>query len=253
MDLRSTLNYYEILDVSAHASLLEIKEAYQTLIKAFHQDNLAIYSLLSTQERMDYLKQVEEAFCVLCDSEKRKEHDTLLMHFQENTKTDRDFLYGIPSIDRVPPMEDSREAEKMLIPPDTSITFDQQDQKKSIFPSSLMMGAQKPGFLKKAYKEKNKRSLSDGFLVRIDADERLGGAFLREVRESYCVSLEDFSFETKISRKYLLAIEQERFHELPASVYVRGFITQIAKYLSLPVEKIVAAYMCLFFEYQNKK
>jgi len=41
----------------------------------------------------------------------------------------------------------------------------------------------------------------------------------------------------------LRLIEDERFGELPAPVYVRGFLVEIAKYLRLPPRLIADSYM----------
>jgi curved DNA-binding protein CbpA len=69
------------------------------------------------------------------------------------------------------------------------------------------------------------------------------GPFLRKVRESRHVSLEELSDFTKITKSYIAAIEEENFAKLPATVFLRGFLTQIAKALKLPHEKVVTAYL----------
>ena len=43
----------------------------------------------------------------------------------------------------------------------------------------------------------------------------------------------DIATLTKISTAHLVAIEAEDFHALPAVVYVRGFVQQVAKHLEL--------------------
>ena len=69
------------------------------------------------------------------------------------------------------------------------------------------------------------------------------GPFLRKVREARNVPVEELSEYSKISKTYILAIEEENYTKLPASVYLRGFLTQISKYLKLPHEKIATAYI----------
>ena len=66
---------------------------------------------------------------------------------------------------------------------------------------------------------------------------------LRKVREARNVPVEEMSEFTKISKAYLIAIEEENYAKLPAAVYLRGFIIQISKYLRLPHEKVATAYM----------
>lgn len=79
--------------------------------------------------------------------------------------------------------------------------------------------------------------------LNIDADTEFTGSLLQRIREFKGLDLRDISARTKISLWNLRAIESERFNDLQAPVYVRGFITEIAKYLRLPVEHVVRNYM----------
>ena len=77
----------------------------------------------------------------------------------------------------------------------------------------------------------------------IRPETAFSGELLRKVRESQGVGLEDISSHTKIAMAYLSALEDERYDELPAEVYVRGFVQQIAKYLDLDTAQVVKTYM----------
>ena len=59
------------------------------------------------------------------------------------------------------------------------------------------------------------------------------GAFLRKVRETRGIELGDISQRTKISERYLRALEEERFADMPAAVYVRGYVTEYARALRI--------------------
>lgn len=59
------------------------------------------------------------------------------------------------------------------------------------------------------------------------------GDTLREAREDLGVSLADAERETRISRRYLEALEGEDEAALPAPVYTRGFIRTYCRYLGL--------------------
>lgn len=63
--------------------------------------------------------------------------------------------------------------------------------------------------------------------------EESPGAYLRALRERRGVSLEDVSEETKIRAWLLQQIEDEVHANLPAPVYVRGFVRQIAALLGV--------------------
>ena len=59
------------------------------------------------------------------------------------------------------------------------------------------------------------------------------GDTLRQAREDLGVSLGDAERETRISRRYLEALETEDEAALPALVYTRGFIRTYCRYLGL--------------------
>jgi flagellar biosynthesis protein FlhG len=77
----------------------------------------------------------------------------------------------------------------------------------------------------------------------IGPDTEFTGALLRKVRESQGLELADVCARTKIGRAHLQAIEDERFDELPALVYTRGFLVEFAKHLSLDPTQVHKTYL----------
>lgn len=77
----------------------------------------------------------------------------------------------------------------------------------------------------------------------LNAETEFTGLLLAKVRESQGVEIEEIANHTKISGAHLRAIEGERFQELPALVYTRGFIQQIAKYLKLDPAQVSRTYL----------
>jgi flagellar biosynthesis protein FlhG len=69
------------------------------------------------------------------------------------------------------------------------------------------------------------------------------GARLRRLRMARGVELERLASATKVSASYLTALEDERFDALPATVYVRGFVTAYARAIGLDAERVVPPYM----------
>jgi len=69
------------------------------------------------------------------------------------------------------------------------------------------------------------------------------GALLTKVRMSQGVELSDIAQRTKISASHLRAIEAEAIADLPALVYVQGFVQEVAKYLRLDTQQVVRSYM----------
>lgn len=78
---------------------------------------------------------------------------------------------------------------------------------------------------------------------QIAEEKDFHGDFLRFVREYRNITIEEISDFTKISKTYLHAIEEENFKKLPARVFVRGFVSQVAKSLKLNSDQVVNAYM----------
>ena len=68
------------------------------------------------------------------------------------------------------------------------------------------------------------------------------GDYLRGVRESRSLQLEDAARVTKISKSYLVAIEQGQFEKLPNAAYIKGFLRLYAGFLSLSGDEVVARY-----------
>jgi cytoskeleton protein RodZ len=68
------------------------------------------------------------------------------------------------------------------------------------------------------------------------------GALLRECREAKGVSLEDLSRATRIASRLILALEEDRFPDLPAPVFVRGFIRAYCAAVGEPPERAVTLY-----------
>ncbi|MCC6386038.1 MAG: helix-turn-helix domain-containing protein [Dehalococcoidia bacterium] len=66
------------------------------------------------------------------------------------------------------------------------------------------------------------------------------GKSLRDARVQRGISIEQVAQETRISPRFLQALEDERFDELPAPVYVRGFLRSYANFLQLDPEPLVA-------------
>lgn len=77
----------------------------------------------------------------------------------------------------------------------------------------------------------------------IGPDTEFTGAMLRKVREAQGVDLGEISDRTKIGRLHLAALEDEAWTQLPAEVYVRGFLAEVAKFLRLDPSQVQRTYL----------
>jgi cytoskeleton protein RodZ len=70
----------------------------------------------------------------------------------------------------------------------------------------------------------------------------LFGEHLKREREMRGVSLEEISAATRISVRFLEALENEQWERLPGGIFNRGFIRSVARFLGLHEENLVAEY-----------
>lgn len=68
------------------------------------------------------------------------------------------------------------------------------------------------------------------------------GSTFRTEREKQGLTIKDVERETSIRAKYLEALEEGKYEDLPNEVYVKGFIRNYAKCLNLDAEKLVQEY-----------
>src|SRR5947208_3363550 len=68
------------------------------------------------------------------------------------------------------------------------------------------------------------------------------GEELRREREIRGISLKEIADATKVSKRFLEAIERNDHRTLPAPVFTRGFVREYAKYLGLSTDEIVNRY-----------
>ncbi|HXH76111.1 MAG TPA: helix-turn-helix domain-containing protein [Bacteriovoracaceae bacterium] len=218
-------NYYEVLEIDQKATPGQIEQAYIRSRNAYTGDSVALYSLMTRQECDDVLSQIEEAYSVLGFPEKRKEYDRI-----------RGFnLNGVAHINNS--AENLRAKAKEVQYED--------------FGSNLIES--------KVSKITAQKKFSLEFSEDSEMDRRIRecaeytGAFLKEIREYKNVTIERMAEMTRISKTLLTAIENQDLAKLPADVYVRGYVYQIAKVLKLNPENVAASFILHFKKLKNQK
>ena len=68
------------------------------------------------------------------------------------------------------------------------------------------------------------------------------GQYLRSAREARGIDLRDAAQQTRISLNYLKALEDEDFSRLPGEVFVKGFLKNYCRFLSLDESEVMKSY-----------
>lgn len=205
-------NYYEILDIPRDAAENEINAAYQRAKLAYSPDSPALYTMFTKAEARELLKLIEEAFETLSNQMRRKAYDNTLLA----KPTDKINISDLPDFD-VPELS-----------PTSSKATPAKNQKKPAAPA------------------KNEK-----FEEEIRNCTEFDGGMLNKIRVYKNFDLEKLSEISRISKTYLTAIEKNDFKSLPAPVFVRGFIVQVARILELNNDQAIAdSYMKIFRQHR---
>ena len=227
-DPKSSINYYEILEISENATRKEIVEAYQRAKAVYSKDSMALYSLYSDEESNNMVNLIEEAYQVLINPQRRD-----LYNREHNINSHR----AVVNIIFDKPGELGRSFVETPNFGDTSDDYEDPKINKAAFKAYVSVSKQESASKVPEYK------LDESFESKIRFEEEFSGVFLQQIRKYKNMNLGYLSNVTKVAVYHLEAIEREDYKAMPARVYVRGFIKSYAKALDLDFEKVVDAYM----------
>jgi curved DNA-binding protein CbpA len=232
-------NYYELLEVKPHASSQELERSYKRARRFFSSSNVATYALFQPDELNLLRRRIEEAYRVLSDPERRQRYDSEMVDF-------RGQILSTPPPPREPPPEIKAE-----VPEAPAAIEDLKETDTVTEQVSLESEAEqanepaKPPVPEEKVTEESKpppQDLPPPMPVITEGTEYTGD-LLRQVREARQISLEKIADVTKIAIYYLRSLESESFEDLPAEVYVRGYLRQIAKLLGLDPAEVTTGYL----------
>jgi len=207
-------NYYEILEVSPLADPQEIHRAYIQVKNAYTADSIALYSLMSAEECARIVENIEEAYSILSDPEKRIRYNTARGLVNPLTRQERFQQEAI-----------NRENESTQ----TKITGNTEGKNIGKIIANKRFNLD--------------YSVDPNFEQEIEKTSHFNGEFLKKIREYKNVDINRMAEMTKISKTYIQKIEQEDVTNLPALVYVRGFVYQYAKCLKLNPDLVATSYL----------
>jgi len=156
MVFNSVKNYYEILEVSMDADILEIKSAYRKLARKYHPD------VNKSPEAIEMFKEITEVYETLCNEDKRKKYDILNGIFKE-TKTEKEQTKKEEKKEQTQTEDIKQEATKQETrkyePPKSEQKAQKKPQKTNSFAKALKYWGAK---FKKNQREKENRKPKKG-------------------------------------------------------------------------------------------
>ena len=211
------LNYYEMLNVKPDAAFFEIRHAYNAAMQMYQADSMISHSFFSQEERKQILSFVEKAYLTLINEKERQSYDNELIRQGVLTATKW----------KVSPKK-----------PVCIFDINRNQGRKSVLKSNDEL------------REKIDQSKR---IAEIIAQKEISGADLNEIRNKLDVSIEHISQETKIRAYYIKSIEEDNISQLPAAVFLKGFIKAYLKCLCLePVDDIGNKYMSTLTRVEKK-
>jgi len=251
-------DYYSLLRIPSNASKLDIINAYRHAKLTFRKDALAVYSLYSEEELTEIRLEVDKAYAILSDREKRQvydaEHGYAPVSIGQEDAGQQ--AYGRSVAEQkteAEELEQLRSAERRL-----ADDIESADRDAAADEAGKEKPEDAPGGPGKRWgdnvvhlHQRKQRDYDPDLERRIENAEEFSGSLLREVREYRGVELQDVAEHTRISISYLRAIEEEDTASLPARAYLKGYIGQYAAEIDLEPHRVVQGYPPLSAEHSG--
>jgi len=268
-------NYYEILEIGADAPPQDVHRAYQQAKATYSSDNPALYSMFSPDEARELLRLIEEAYTVLGNPGLRRSYDearsngvaTPVIALTKVINPNHSAPPPIVIVNHQAPQPPPPPAQKNPMNSYAAANSNYTSQNSTNQQMTRAAHQALPDFANPilgtgAFSQpvSSKHTLPPGtgrtqlstykidesFEGELDSTDNWDGGFLQRARLYKNISIDRLSEATRISRPYLMAIETNDFKSLPAAVFVRGFVVQVARVLGLNDAKIATSYMKMF-------
>ena len=243
-------DYYQLLEIASDATIDEIHAAYERLIGVFEESSSATFMLFGGDEAASMRTALEEAYQTLSDERKRERYDNSIgVKRQGSSSSSVNVTHGSSITSTTSPIVDAR-----IVPDQRQPEQRQADQRPiaASTPPEPETGpvAQDQQTISAPPPESSPMVVSPPVL---DANMEFSGGVLMRLRESKGISLEQIAQRTKISMTHLRAIEANQYDKLPARVYVRGFVSQYAKFLGIPADRVCDSYLQIYDRFVQSK
>lgn len=208
-------NYYEILEISNQATQHDITVAYEKAKRTYSPQNTALYSVFTEEEAKALTEIIDEAYAVLSNPDYRNIYEKRLLSKSFSTSD-----LSLEAIKKA--FADLNNETKLA-------------DKVNAAKKEALIEVETPKYEPNLELEKE-----------INHCAQWSGDFLKKVREYKQYSLEQLHEKTKVNPWYIAALERMEPENLPAPVFVRGYVTQMAKTLGLNEKQVAESYMKLY-------
>lgn len=252
------LDHYEVLEVAREARLDDIERAFALVRAAYDGDALAAYSIVPPDEARLWRERIEEAWRVLSDPDQRRDYDAAL-EAVDDTPGDEAFFSGTAEGPAAP---DGNAGLRVAASAGAFAGFDAFTREPAPLPEApdaMRSFDQKPcggGPLRVEETPPPARATPrelESFEESDPVDAPWDGPRLRRARLVRGLEIDQVSSVTKINPTYLRFLEEERFDDLPAIVYVRGFIAAYARLLGLDPARVAPSYVSRCEDHRGAK
>lgn len=202
------MDAYELLEIPYNATVKDIQVAYGRLLEPYLETSPLTLSLYTKEERESFRDRLEDAYKRLINTGLRQRYDDDLIGRGRMEPGQRVEEYGEPA-----------------------------SESSGSFPTPG--GTVHPGEDASARAARNVEAI-------LEEIHQFDGKALRRIREARGISIAEIVSETNIRTWYIECMEAERFDALPAPLYLRGFLKQIAQYLGLDPERVLIDYLTNF-------
>jgi hypothetical protein len=265
--------WYEVLDVGPDATTGELRIAYDRSLALVEGRTLGGYFLLDPLAIDSARADIEAAWHVLSDAERRSAYDHAIGLPPSTTlpapaattaatptvpaagdfpspppQTTPPRIPRTPSLKFLAPvLDDAAPAGTTTAPTSTTTTAPTSTAptstaQTSTAPTSTAPTSTAPTTTKPTQLPTTVSPLPfHAALFALDGE--VNGQVLKKLREARGLSLDELAELTKIRRPYLQAIEEQDLENLPAHVYLRGFLTQIARALRVDKTRLAEGYV----------
>jgi len=204
------LNFYELLDLKPAAVADEIHRAYRNVRQTYAAGSLAIYSVLTEEERERLQARIKQAYAVLSDEVRRSAYDRQLdltgnaaqAALDATKQATRDFR--------------------------NNLSGTVWGRVKEVLPAQGRLVETVSRVLK------SRRSGKPGSDLTISS-----GSYLESIRKLKGLSLEEISERTKIKVRFLEALEREDYGRMPSGAYQRYILKALAQAIDLDPQAVV--------------